>query len=76
MVPSSVPTTNDVGSDAGNAIHVGDRSSVFRDVGGGVRSSRYSLGWESMSVDQVQTTPSVEQEMMLWAFWVPTISRE
>lgn len=40
MVPSSVPTRNDVGSETGNDMHVGLRSSVL--LGGGVTSSRYS----------------------------------
>lgn len=71
MVPSSVPTRKEVGSAEGNDRHVGLRSSVLR--GGGVMSSRYSWGWESMPTDQPQTTPSVEQEMILFAFWVPTM---
>ncbi len=40
MVPSSVPTRKDVGSDKGKDMHVGLRSSVL--LGGGVVSSRYS----------------------------------
>jgi len=55
-------------------MHVGLRSSVL--LGGGVVSSRYSWGSVSMSVVQPQTTPSVEQEMMLLAFWVPTREME
>lgn len=67
-----MPTRKDVGSEGGKAMHVGLRSSVLE--GGGVYKSRYSWGCESMSTVQPQTTPSVEQEMMLFAFWVPTIS--
>lgn len=70
MVPSSVPTRKEVGSDVGNDMHVGLRSSVL--LGGGVASSRYSWGKLSMSTVQPQTIPSVEHEMMLLAFWVPT----
>lgn len=51
-------------------MHVGLRSSVL--LGGGVVNSRYSWGRVSMSVVQPQTTPSVEQEMILLAFCVPT----
>lgn len=69
-MPSSVPTMKEVGSDDGNDMHVGLRSSVL--LGGGVVSSRYSWGKLSMSTVQPQTTPSVEQEMILFAFWVPT----
>lgn len=70
MVPSSVPTRNDVGSEVGKDIQVGLRSSVL--LGGGETSSTNSCGWLSISTAQPQTTPSVEQEMMLLAFWVPT----
>ena len=70
MVPSSVPTRKEVGSDDGNDMHVGLRSSILD--GGGVVSSMCSWGRLSMSTVQPQTTPSVEQEMMLFAFWVPT----
>ena len=70
MVPSSVPTRKDVGSDIGNDMHVGLRSSVL--LGGGAVSSRYSWGRLSMSTVQPHTTPSVEQEMILLAFCVPT----
>ena len=70
MVPSSVPIKKLVGSANGNAMHVGDKSSNFD--GGGVTSSSDSCGWVSMSAVQPQTTPSVEQEMMLFAFCVPT----
>lgn len=74
MVPSSVPTRKEVGSDMGKDMQVGLRSSVF--AGGGVMSSRYSLGTVIMSVVQPQTTPSVEHDMMLFAFWVPTRDKE
>lgn len=70
MVPSSVPTRKEVGSEDGNDIQVGLRSSVL--LGGGAVSSVYSCGWLSMSTVQPQTTPSVEQDIMLLAFWVPT----
>lgn len=73
MVPSSVPTRNEVGSADGKDIHVGLRSSVL--LGGGAVSSRYSWGWESISTVQPQTTPSVEHEIILFAFWVPTTER-
>ena len=69
MVPSSVPTRKDVGSEEGKDMQVGLRSSCL--FGGGARSSRYSCGWLSMSTVQPHTTPSVETEMMLFAFWVP-----
>lgn len=55
-------------------MQVGAMSSVLE--GGGEESSRNSWGCESMSTVQPHTTPSVEQEMMLFAFWVPTMSRE
>lgn len=70
MVPSSVPTRKDVGSEEGNDMQVGLRSSVL--LGGGAVSSTNSCGWLSISTAQPQTTPSVEQDMMLFAFWVPT----
>jgi hypothetical protein len=60
-----------VGSDCGNDMVVGARSSVLD--GGGVVNSRYSWGWESISTVQPQTTPSVEEVRMLCAFWVPMI---
>ena len=55
-------------------MQVGAISSVL--LGAGVASSRYSWGWASMSTVHVQTTPSVEQEMMLLALGVPTMSSE
>lgn len=70
MVPSSVPTRNEVGSEDGKDIQVGLRSSVL--LGGGAVSSVYSWVWLSMSTVQPQTTPSVEQDIILLAFWVPT----
>lgn len=70
MVPSSVPTRKEVGSEGGKDMQVGLKSSVL--LGGGVVNSRYSWGKLSMSTVQPQTTPSVEHEMMLLAFWVPT----
>lgn len=60
-----------VGSDWGNDMVVGARSSVLD--GGGVESSRYSWGWESMSTVHPQTTPSVDAVKILCAFWVPMI---
>lgn len=66
MVPSSVPTRKEVGSAGGKAMQRGDKSSVL--LGGGAVSDRYSWGWESISAVQPQTTPSVEQDMMLFAF--------
>lgn len=69
-MPSSVPTKKLVGSAKGKAMHVGDKSSNFD--GGGVMSSRDSCGWVSISAVHPQTTPSVEQEIILFAFWVPT----
>ena len=64
-----MPTMKKVGSDAGNAMAVGARSSVL--AGEGVFSTRYSCAWLSMSNDQEHTAPSIDAVMMLWAFFVP-----
>ena len=73
IVPSSVPTRKEVGSVAGKDIHVGAKSSNFiGDKLCGWVNSRDSCGAVNMSVVHPQTTPSVEQDMMLFAFWVPT----
>ena len=74
MMPSSVPTRKEVGSSAGKAMQVGERSSGLEGAGGA--KLRCSWGWVSMSTVQVQRVPSVEQEMILWAFWEPVIERE
>lgn len=63
-----------MGSEWGNAMQVGLRSSVLE--GGGVISSRSSCGCANMSTVQPQTTPSVEQLRMLFAFWVPITETE
>lgn len=55
-------------------MQVGAISSVFE--GGGDVNSRSSWGWESMSTVHPQTTPSVEQLMILFAFCVPTTEIE
>ncbi len=65
-----MPTRKEVGSEGGKDMQVGLRSSVL--LGGGVVSSRYSWGKLSMSRVQPQTIPSVEAEMILLAFCVPT----
>ena len=74
IVPSSVPTRKYVGSACGKAMQVGAKSSDL--AGGGVASSSSSEGWASMSTLHEQTTPSVEQLTMLFAFWVPTMATE
>jgi hypothetical protein len=65
---------------------MGDRSSTTFDersvvavvlalevvVGGGYVNSRYSCGLASISVVQAHITPSVEQEMIMFAPCVPT----
>ena len=63
-----------MGSEGGKPKQVGATSSVLQ--GCGLVSSRYSWGCASMSTLHAHTTPSVEQDIMLFAFCVPMMSTQ